>query len=59
MNTALAKFMSVAVTAVIIVGLVFGALYTTIQNKTTTGTTSYKNVVDTAELPTKTAPATR
>lgn len=33
MNTALAKFMSVAVTAVIMVGLVFGVAYKMVQDK--------------------------
>jgi len=58
MNTALAKFMSVAVTAVIIVGLVFGALYSTIQGKTT-GTTGYDKVVTGADTPTKSGPTSR
>ncbi|MBU8908055.1 hypothetical protein [Desertibacillus haloalkaliphilus] len=50
MNSALSKFMGVAITAVVIVALVFGVLYDVVDNKTTSDE-GYYGTIDSTNVP--------
>jgi succinate dehydrogenase hydrophobic anchor subunit len=55
MNTAIAKFMGIAITAVVIIALVFNVAYTMLEGETT----EYRTQIEGLQTPSTANPTTR
>lgn len=55
MDMTLQKFMGLAITAAIVLALVFGVAANSIKSKTNTGSTSYKTTIESPEVPDQTS----
>lgn len=54
MDMTLQKFMGLAITAVVVLALVFGVAADSIKSKTNTGPTSYKTSIESPVVPNQT-----